>query len=159
MLIRVDWEARPLYRAYGLYRCTQDRGADPDIQHSVRYGNLFKKNPVFFPVEKSVIFLRRKINYFSVWKNKVFLLAVLYWTVDGTTGQLGTLDSGQLGTLDSGQWTVDRRTVQYGTMGHWTGHPVLDRIGSGQWTVDSGQWTVDSGRDRVDRTTVLTLEY
>lgn len=39
-LIHVDWEARPLHRAYGLYRCMQDRGADPDIHHSVRYGKL-----------------------------------------------------------------------------------------------------------------------
>ncbi len=78
-----------------------------------------------------------------MWKNRVFLLAVLYWTVDGTAGQLGTLDSGR----DSG-------TVQYGIMGQWTGHPVLDRGGSGQWTR-----RLDSGRDRVDRSTVLTLEY
>lgn len=41
-------------------------------------------------------------------------------------------------TVDSGQWTA----------GHWT-------VDSG--TLDSG--TLDSGRDRVDRSTVPTLEY
>ena len=80
-----------------------------------------------------------------MWKNKVFLLAVLYWTVDGTA-----LDSGQW-TVDSGQWTVDsgqkhcpvwdNRTLdgpsctgqtQPGAAGQWT---------SGQWTVDGTEWT------------------
>ena len=41
--------------------------------------------------------------------------------------------TGQLGTLDTGR---DNGTAR-----------------------DAGQWTVDSGQDRVDRTTVLTLEY
>ena len=52
--------------------------------------------------EKSCIFLRRKITYFSVWKNQGFLLAVLYWTVD--SGQKDCPVVGN-GTLDSGQWT------------------------------------------------------
>jgi hypothetical protein len=51
-----------------------------------------------------------------------------------------TVDSGQW-TVDSGQWTVDRGTIQYGTTGHWTGHPVLDRRSPGQWTVDGTEWT------------------
>ena len=91
-------------------------------------------------------------------KNQEFLLAVLYWTVDGTVD--GT--AGQLGT--AGQWTVDRRTVQYGTMGQlgttgqWTeglssmgqrdtGRAILYWIeaardsGHGGWTVDGTEWT------------------
>ena len=87
------------------------------------------------------------------------MLAVLYWTLDGTAGQLGT--AGQW-TVDSGQWTVDS--------GQWTdglsssGQRDTVRVilywtdaARGRWTVDAGQ--VDSGRDRVDRSTVLTLEY
>lgn len=42
----------------------QDRGADPDIQHSVRYGNSvngsFGKNPVFFPTENQLFFCVEK---------------------------------------------------------------------------------------------------
>lgn len=133
------------------------------LTYSTRSGMeiLFRKNPIFFPAEKSVIFLCRKITYFSVWKNRVFLRAentiifvwknrgFLYWP-SGTGHWTGQRDS-------SGRWTVDRRTVQYRTMGHWTGHPVLDRCSPGP--LDSGRWTVDSGRDRVDRSNVLTLEY
>ena len=63
--------------------------------------------------------------------------AVLYWTVDGTAGQR---DSGTAGQRDTG------RAILY-----WT------EAARGRWTMDAGQ--VDSGRDRVDRTTVLTLEY
>ena len=80
------------------------------------------------------------------------MLAVLYWTLDGTAGQLGT--AGQW-TVDSGQWTDglsssgQRDTVR--VILYWTD------AARGRWTVDAGQ--VDSGRDRVDRSTVLTLEY
>lgn len=94
-----------------------------------------------------------------MWKNQGFLLAVLYWALDGTAGQLGTVDSGQwtgqLGTLDSGQWTEGLSSSGQRDAGrailYWTD------AARGRWTVDAGQ--VDSGRDRVDRTTVLTLEY
>lgn len=85
-------------------------------------------------MEKCCNFVRRKYGIFGAEKWDIF------------AGH-PVLDSGR---DSSGQWTVDRGTVQYGTMGHWTGHPVLDRGGSGQ---------LDSGRDRVDRSTVPTLVY
>ena len=56
---------------------------------------LFGKNPVFFPAEKSIIFLCGKISYFSVWKNRGFFVS------------RPVLDSGRdNGTArDAGQWT------------------------------------------------------
>lgn len=113
----------------------QDRGADP--AYSTRSGMeiLFRKNPVFFPAEKSVIFLCGKITYFSVWKNQGFLLAVLYWTVDSErdSGQrdTGQLDSGQRtdGLSNTGQRDTGRAIL------YWTG-AVRD-----SWTVDGTEWT------------------
>ena len=61
------------------------------------------------------------------------------------TGQLGTVDSGQMDCPVVGNGTLDGPSC--------TGQGAA----RGRWTVDAGQ--VDSGRDRVDRTTVLTLEY
>ena len=108
------------------------------------------ENSVFFRVEKSGIFIGRPVLDSGHWTGQLgtvdsgqWTVDSGQWTVDGTTGQLGA--AGQW-TVDSGQWTVDS--------GQWTGHPVLDRGGSGQWTR-----RLDSGRDRVDRSTVPTLEY
>ena len=129
---------------------------------------LFGKNPVFFPAEKSIIFLCRKISYFSVWKNRGFLLAVLYWTVDtgrdssgrwtvdGTVDRTARDSGRDSGTArDSGQWTDGLSSM--GQLN--TGRAILywTDAARGRWTVDAGQ--VDSGRDRVDRNTVPTLEY
>ena len=102
---------------------------------------------------------------FSSGKNAIFfcvknigiLLAVLYWTVDGTvdgtTRDAGqwTVDSGQW-TVDSGQWTVDS--------GQWTGHSVLDRgspgpLDNGRWT--SGQWTGQSGQKYCPYSRILRV--
>ena len=120
------------------------------LTYSTRSGmEMFGKNPVFFPAEKSVIFLCRKIAYFSVWKNRIFLY-----------GLCPVLDSGQLGTLDSGQRDAGQWTDGLSSMGQWdTGRAVLywTDAARGRWTVDAGQ--VDSGRDRVDRTFCPALYY
>ena len=98
-------------------------------------------------------------------KNRVFLCwpsCIGHWTGQlGTAGQLRTVDSGQW-TVDSGQWTVDsgQWTDGLSSTGQWdTGRAILywTEAARDSWTVDAGQ--VDSGRDRVDRSTVLTLEY
>ena len=71
-----------------------------------------------------------------MWKNRVFLLAVLYWTVDGTARDAGRDSSGrwtgQLGTLDGPSCTGQ---TQPGAAGQWT----LDK-----WTVDGTEWTEPS---------------
>lgn len=116
----------------------QDRGADPDIQHSVRYGNFVWEKSCIFPCGKINYFSVWKIAYFSVWKNRGFLLAVLYWTVDGTardsSGQLGTLGSGQKdcpvwdnGALDGPFCTGQKRL---GTGGQWTGQSGQNLLSS-----------------------------
>ena len=66
-------------------------------------------------------------------KNREFLLAVLYWTVDRTAGQLGTLDSGQ----DSGTARDAGRAILY-----WTG--AARDSGQGGWTVGWTEWTEPS---------------
>lgn len=79
-----------------------------------------------------------------MWKNRVFLLAVLYWTVD--SGQW----TGQLGTVDSGQWTEG-----LSSMGQWyTGRAIL------YWTEaarDSGQWTGQSGQKYCPYSRILRV--
>ena len=108
---------------------------------------MFGKNPVFFPAEKSVIFLCRKITYFSVWKNRGFLYwpsGTGQWTLDGTARDAGqwTVDSGQW-TVDSGQWTTGQlgtardSSGQLGTADKWT----LDKWTLDKWTVDGTEWT------------------
>ena len=104
--------------------------------------------PIFLPVTEGLlngfvmwvnfhifppIFLFEKILYFSLRKNQLFFCVE-----------------------NSVFFRVEKSGI-------FAGRPVLDTgrdsgtVDSGQWTVDAGQ--VDSGRDRVDRTTVLTLEY
>lgn len=74
---------------------------------------MFGKNPIFFPAEKSVIFLCKNNVFFCVEKYYNFLSAILYWTAD----------SGQR-TVDSGQAIL-----------YWTG-ATRD-----SWTVDGTEWT------------------
>ena len=81
-----------------------------------------------------------KIAYFSVGKNRVFLLAVLYWTVDS-------------GRDSSGRWTADSGLSSSGQRD--TGRAIL------YWTEaarDSGQWTLDKWTvDGTEWTEVLSL--
>ena len=87
------------------------------------------------------------------------MLAVLYWTLDGTAGQLDsgqwTVDSGQW-TVDSGQWTVDSGqtdcpVVDNGTLYGSSCTGQTQPGAAGQWTLD--KWTVDG----TEWTEVLSL--
>ena len=106
-----------------------------------------RKNQLFFCVKNSIFFCVEKSGIFAVHPG----LDTGHWT--------GQRDSGTAGQRDSsGQWTVDRRTVLYGIMGHWTGHPVLDRrspgaLDNGRWT--AGQWTGQSGQNLLSSSLLL----
>ena len=92
-----------------------------------------------------------KIAYFSVWKNRGFLLAVLYWTEaardSGTAGQLGT----------TGQWTDGLSSIGQRDTGrailYWT--EAARDSGHGGWTVDGTEWTEPS----VQLFTTLSISY
>ena len=100
---------------------------------------------MYFSLRKNILFLRIKIGYFSVWKNNIIFCAgcVLYWTVDGTAGQLGT-------ARDTGQWTDGLSSNGQRD----TGRAIL------YWTEaarDAGQWTGQSGQNYCPYSRILRV--
>lgn len=89
-----------------------------------------------------------KIAYFSVWKNavfssvenRVFLLAVRYWTLNGTARDAGQWTEG---LSSSGQRDTERAIL------YWT------EAARDSWTVDGTEWTEPS----VQLFTTLSISY